>query len=242
MRLLFLTLSFFAFLLTKAQTGRDILHKMHEKYSGKWYKTFTFVQTTEFYRNDSLKNTATWYEAAHFPYNFRIDVGDPKNGNGVIYKEDSTYYFQKGQLKRSEAGTNPFTFLLGGMYVVSFDSAVSKLHSQGYDLTKGYKTKWKGKNVFVIGAGKGDEVSKQFWVDAKDLYLVRSIEKEGDNRIDALMMDHIRVGKGWSETKVMIYFNGRLGQVEKYSNIKAGVPLDDQLFDPAFYDKVHWMN
>jgi len=129
------------FLISKgafSQSGEDLVRKMHAKYFGRWYRTITFVQTTEIYRNDSLIRTSTWYEAAHFPYQFRIDLGDPKDGNAVIYLEDSTYRFQNNNLRSVTAGTNPFTFLLGGMYAVPLDSALFKFKHQGYDLSKMY--------------------------------------------------------------------------------------------------------
>ncbi|SFQ50214.1 hypothetical protein [Parafilimonas terrae] len=40
-------------------TGENILAKMHAKYAGKWMKSFSFTQTTESYRNDSLIKTST---------------------------------------------------------------------------------------------------------------------------------------------------------------------------------------
>lgn len=223
-----------------AQKGMATLEKMHKKYAGKWYKTFQFTQTTEFYRNDSLRGSATWYETAHFPYDFRIDIGDPQNGNAVIYREDSTYYFQKAQLRRTEAGTNPFTFLLGGMYAVSLDAAKAKLKSQGYDLDKGYATEWNGRRTWVVGAAeKTDTVSKQFWVDAEELYLVRTIEIEDGRRMDARMTGHTKVGNGWSETHVMIYIDNKLLQVEKYADLRGDQTVDDRLFDPRLFGQVH---
>jgi hypothetical protein len=160
-----------------AQTGEESLARMYNAHKGKWYKTFTFVQQTETYRNDSLQRTATWYEASRFPHDLRIDIEDPKNGNAVIYRKDSTYRFQQGKLARVTAGTNPFTFILGGMYLMPFDSVKA----------------WQ-----------------------------------------------MKVGGGWSETRVEFYFDGKLRQLEKYSDLKADMPLDERVFDPAWFGQVHW--
>lgn len=233
----FLSLSRSAF----SQNGEDIVKKMHSKYFGRWYRTFTFVQTTDIYRNDSLIRTNTWYEAAHFPYKFRIDLGDPKDGNAVIYLEDSTYRFQNHNLVLVSAGTNPFTFLLGGMYAVPLDTAISKLKQQGYDLSKMYPTTIDGRKIFVIGAANdADTLSNQFWVDSMRYYMVRTIKSENGNRLDAKTSGHVQVKNGWSETLVHIYVNGKLRQVEKYADLKADVPLDDRLFDPKHFGEVHW--
>jgi hypothetical protein len=232
------------FLISKAgfsQSGEDLVRKMHAKYFGRWYRTFTFVQTTEIYRNDSLIRTSTWYEAAHFPYQFRIDLGDPKDGNAVIYLEDSTYRFQNNNLRSVTAGTNPFTFLLGGMYAVPLDSALSKFKHQGYDLSKMYSTTVEGRKVFVVGAaGAADSLSNQFWVDSEHYYIVRTIDSDNGTRFDAKTSGHVHLNNGWSETKVIIYVNGKLRQVEKYADLRADVPLDDRLFDPKHFGEWHW--
>lgn len=224
-----------------SQGGEELVKKMHSKYFGRWYHTFTFVQTTDIYRNDSLIRTSTWYEAAHFPYQFRIDLGDPKDGNAVIYLEDSTYRFQDHNLKTVTAGTNPFTFLLGGMYAVPLDSALSRLKHQGYDLSKMYATTSGGRKVFVIGAASAaDSLSNQFWVDSEHYYIVRTIDSDHGTRFDAKTSGHVQLNNGWSETQVVIYVNGKLRQVEKYADLRADVPLDDRLFDPKHFGEWHW--
>jgi len=223
-----------------AQTGEESLRRMYNAHTGKWYKGFTFVQQTEFYRNDSLQRTAVWYEAARFPHDLRIDMEDPKNGNAVIYRKDSTYRFQRGQLTRVTAGTNPFTFILGGMYMQPFDTVKAYLQQDGYDLSKGYTTSWQGRKTYVIGALAGDTSSKQMWVDAENLYLVRTMEITRGSHMDARMSGQTRVGNGWSETRVEFYFDGKLRQLEKYSELRPDDHIDERIFDPAWFGKIHW--
>jgi outer membrane lipoprotein-sorting protein len=226
---------------THAQTGEETLQRMHSRYAGKWYRTFTFVQTTDIYRNDSLQRSSTWYEAASFPHDLRIDREDPKNGNATIYRKDSTYRFQNGKLAGATAGTNPFVFLIGGMYAVPFVAAKQQLQTDGFDLSKGYSTDWKGRKALVIGAATGDTTSKQFWVDAEHFYILRYIEKSRGSVMDVHMSNQVKAGGGWSETWVEFYFDGKLRQTEKYNDIKADRPLDPQLYDPAAFGKWHWM-
>src|SRR5437868_2389575 len=102
------SLIFFSF--SKDITSTGVLKKMYDTYRGKWYKTFHFIQTTENYRNDSLIRTATWYEAIMFPDKFRIDFGDPKNGNAVIYNKDSGYVFRNSKLARTIPNDGELTF------------------------------------------------------------------------------------------------------------------------------------
>src|SRR5580700_11352147 len=77
-------------------SGRDIVRKMHDRYAGKWYQSFTFTQTTQQYRNDTLRATQIWHEFIRFPDRFRMDFGVPDSGNSVIFRGDSAYRFRGG--------------------------------------------------------------------------------------------------------------------------------------------------
>src|SRR5260370_1785313 len=69
--LIALTLTLFIHGASAQVTGRDIVRKMHDRYAGKWYHTFTFNQTTEMYRTTGTI-TQTWYEFIRFPDRLRI--------------------------------------------------------------------------------------------------------------------------------------------------------------------------
>lgn len=220
-------------LMIHAQSG--ILKKMHDTYAGKWHKTFSFQQETKFYRNDSLVRTETWNEFLRFPYELRIDMGDREKGAGVIYKKDSTYRFQGGKIRSVGTDHNPFLFLIGGMYMMPYDSIPAYLKRQGYDMEKSHQAIWKGRPVTVVGALAGDTLSNQLWIDNQDLYLVRMIEKLPQSQLDVHMTEQVKIGKGWTETFVLIYTNGKLRQTEKYHRLSADVALPDAVFDPAMY-------
>jgi hypothetical protein len=241
--LFLLTLTCFTGHVAFSQTGEATFKKMHERFTGKWQKTFTFLQTTEFYLNDSLRRSETWYEAANYPYYFRVDFGDLGKGNAVIYHKDSAYRFENGSLKATDGNVNPFNFILGGMYHVPLQEALATFKKQGYDLSKGHHTtNWDGRPAFVLGANAGDSLSKQLWVDAEHLYVVYSSEvnSTNNNRTTARWMDHVKVGNGWSETKVVIYINGALRLIEKYYDLQANPALDDKLYEPDQFGKWHW--
>lgn len=225
-----------------AQQGVQYLKAMHLKNSGNWFKTMTFVQTTEFYRNDSLIRKSTWYEALKLPYDLRIDFEDPAKGDYVLYKKDSTYRFQSNTLRNVSADLNPFIFFPGGMYSMPFDSVLQQLKIKGYDINKGYQTQWEGRPVYVIGSANEKDSSNAIWVDTENLWFLRLVEKNSRGQvIDAHMKAHKRLAKGSSETKVDIYLNGKLIQGEYYDRINIDVPLDNDLFNPLKSGSVkHW--
>jgi hypothetical protein len=221
-------------------TGRDIVRMMHERYAGKWYPSFTFDQTTEVYRNDSLRSTATWYEFIRFPDRFRMDFGSADSGNAAIFRGDSCYRFHSGQLRSTTINNNEgLIFLLGGMFFYPLEKDYTIFDSLHYDLGKAYEDSWKGRPVYVIGANKGEDNVNQLYIDKQNLYPVRMIKIDPKARLEAVFEDWKPLAGGWLETKCSFWINGKLAQVETYHDYKAGVTLDDRIFDPANLARSH---
>jgi hypothetical protein len=162
-------------------SGRDVIQKMHDRYAGKWYHSFTFTQTTQQYRNDTLRKTQTWHEFIHFPDRFRMDFGSADSGNAVIFRGDSAYSFRNGQLRSTTINNNEgLIFLLGGMYFYPLDQTCRILSdSLHFDLTPAREDNWQGRPVYVIGK----EGANQLWIDQQNLCLVRMLKT--DNGMDA---------------------------------------------------------
>lgn len=215
------------------KNAEDVLQDMHKRYSGKWYKSFTFTQTTEQYRNDSLIKTSTWYESIVFPDKFRIDFGDKQDGNAVIYLKDSVYSFRKTKLVRTTFNDDDLTFLLGGMYFYDFETVKTKMQKQGYDLSKFHEDNWQGKPVYVIGAANASEKSNQLWIDKEKLIVLKFIKYNGEEKEEGIFKNHKPFGDAWSETGCDFYINDKLIQKEVYNDCKADVKIDLNIFDPT---------
>ncbi|HVZ98569.1 MAG TPA: hypothetical protein VG847_16925 [Chitinophagaceae bacterium] len=209
----------------------DVLQKMHDRFQNKWYKTFSFNQTTELYKNDSLQRSQVWYENIKFPGRFRIDFGSPDSGNAVIFKNDSSYVFRKFKKTAARPYDNDLLFLLGGMYFYPFEQVISKMKSYGYDLDKYHEDTWEGKEVYVIGAKKNEDSVNQVWIEKENYSPVRFIKWEGGSKEEGLFENHVPLDGGFTETLVYFYISNKLVQVEKYHDLKANQPMDDAIFD-----------
>jgi hypothetical protein len=87
----------------KIGSTEQLLQAMQKRYKGKWARSITFTQYNTHYIADTIKNTSVWYEAIVYPGDFRIDFGDPSEGNAVIFAQDSVFSFKEGQLKARKA-------------------------------------------------------------------------------------------------------------------------------------------
>ncbi|MBC7937670.1 MAG: hypothetical protein H7Y86_20160 [Rhizobacter sp.] len=219
-----------------AQTGETYVDAMHARYKKNWYRTLSFTQDTEIYRNDSLIRKQVWYEMARFPFELRIDVDSINGGNKTFYKKDSTYRVRDNKIRTINAEPNPFIFFLGGMYMLSPDTVKLNLQKNGYDLALGSTTRYAGRKTFIIGAGNdNDSTRNQFWIDAEHLYIVRILLKSGNAILDVRLSDHVKLPKGWSETNVKFYRDGKLLQTEKYRDLKPDVVLGNDVFEVERY-------
>ncbi len=218
--------------------SKEILQKMHNQYVGKWYKTLSFNQTTEVYHNDSLVKSQIWYEHIKFPANFRIDFGNPDNGNAVIFKNDSSFSFKSAVKANVQPYKDDLLFLLGGMYFYEFNTVLSKMKSFGYNLDKYHEDNWKGRSVYVIGAKLNEDSVNQLWIDKEKLYIVRMIKFEEKFKEEALFENQVKSGEGYTETQVHFFINNKLVQVEKYHDIKANISIEENIFNPENFVKL----
>jgi len=99
-------------------SGAEIVRAMHDRYARSWFHTLTFQQATTKWDSAGHESHATWYESAKLPGQLRIDIGQPKEGNGVLFTADSTFVVQKGAVIRRLPGGNELLAMLFDVYVL----------------------------------------------------------------------------------------------------------------------------
>lgn len=207
------------------------------KYGGKWPKTISFTQDTYIY-SDSNKTYQEWYEIGVFPDLFRIDF-DIKKGNSVIFNGEKQYRFSNHQLTRTLTNNNPLIFLVGGMYFYSAKEVKDRLVAMGVNVNLERSGTWKGKKVRIVG----EDNNSQLWYDTDNLYLVKFVQKVNDKI--TMYFDfygHQNINGNWHETHIDFYQNGKLTQEEIYRDFKTNIKVDEEVFNPDKFGKIHWIN
>lgn len=227
--------------------GEAVLQRMHDAYAGKWYHTLRFVQKTTQHRPDGSTVIATWYESLrHTPagVQLRIDIGDPANGNGILYTADSSWRFRGGKLAAASADGNEFLPVIEGVYVQPVSRTIADLAQSKLDLSRIAHATLDGRAVTIIGvASAADSTSPQLWVDDERNVAVRMIIPGAANRppFDVRLTDYVPVGDGWLATKVILSIGGVPAQIEDYADWKVDVDLPDAMFSPtAWVPARHW--
>jgi outer membrane lipoprotein-sorting protein len=216
-------------LLAQYENGEELLRAMHKKYYLTYCQTVTFDQrTTRYDTLGTIRDTSYWYEWISYPDKFRIDFGKRFGGNCVIFRNDSAFNYRNHKLMRKYPDQNDLLLLLGGMYHRPFDSVVARLERLGYDLDALTMLQINGKTFYVVSS---PDKSHQFWVDKKDLKVIRLKTKLSETDELVIEFDGFKkTCRGFTETKVTAHKNGKLEQTEEYLNLKTGIAIPDSIF------------
>ena len=223
------------------KNSEGLVRAMLNKYEFKWYKTLTFdQQTTRFDSAGKVTSDVVWYEAMRLPDELVIKIGDINGGNGMLFRNDSLYQFQNGEIAGSRPMIHPLFVLGFSVYAQPLKKTISALNALGFDLSKFHKRSFEGKQYYVVGAEEGDETSNQFWIERKRLLFTRLIQDFGDGKKrDIRFNDYRKLGGGWVAAEVLFYTNERLRLKETYTRIQSPT-LDQNMFQPNNFLEANW--
>jgi hypothetical protein len=215
--------------------GRSVLRAMYDRYVGKWYMTLTFKKNTVFISQAGRETKAVWNEYITLPGRLRIDYLPLASRSGVLYTDGKMYSFTNGKASAPQAGWNPMLVLMGDVYAQLPDTTAWQLDSLGFDLSVVRKDTVDKKEMWVVGAAKGDSTTSQFWVDTDSLLVRRIVHRDsrGARPVvnDTRFQSYRNVG-GFPVAYQMRYLrDGRLYFREDYFNVKAGETLPVELFE-----------
>ena len=232
-------------------TGRDLLQTMRDAYGNRWFKTLTFTQSTTRVDSTGKSTVTTWYESLRYTdaggTQLRIDIGDPKKGNGVIYTVDSVWRFRGGQALGALPSGNLLLPIVEGIYVEPVERTLHELAPTGVDFSKPVVNgSWHDRPVWIAGAtAAGDTTSPQIWVDAQNKAVVRAIFSPVPGATPVMDMRFEKIvlaGGGALATRCEFYVAGKLEQAEDYNDWKTDIALSPGLFDPATFSTApHWV-
>ncbi|MEO6334544.1 MAG: hypothetical protein ABIO91_06110 [Pyrinomonadaceae bacterium] len=231
--ILILSLGCFA---SNIKSGDDLVAAMYKKYEHKWYKTLTFEQKTITHKPDGTSTSETWYEAFSAPGKLRIDFEPLDKHEGILFADAKLYSFHDGKLANTRPFVHPLLVLGFDVYVQPAATTIAQLKGLGLDMTVFHEDMWQGESMYVVGAKKGDVNTPQFWVRKKNLLFVRLIQLGGRDKKtvqETQFNKYVKVkGGGWVAAEVMFFSGGRLATSEEYSDIQAGMALDESLWNP----------
>jgi hypothetical protein len=220
-------------------SGSGLIKAMHDRYSGKYLKTMSFLQNNTRYTTTGEEQKSQWYEHMEIPGKLRIAFLPASQKSGLVQVDDRVASFDNGIRVDFRPSVNPLLLLTADVYVAPVPAIIRALDSLGVDGEIIRSDVWEGDAVYVMGAKAGDSTSNQLWVDKDNLRLVRFIQrsKMGERTI----VSDIRVS-GYKEiegfdvpTTFLVIRNGRPFWREQYADVRV-----NEQFPPGTFDQATW--
>jgi hypothetical protein len=211
---------------------------MHDRYAGSWYRTLRFSQTNTFYTSSGGEQKSRWVENLSVPGRLRIDFEPLSSKSGLLILNNRVTTFDNGKRIDSRRSIQGILTLTADVYAIPPAVTARRLDSLSIDLDKFREDRLNGKRVYVIGAGKNDDLeSSQVWIDAEKLVLVRLIQRE--KRGDRSIVTDTHVG-GYKDVdgfpvahEFISLRDGKPYFKEEYGNVRVNETIPAAIFDPT---------
>jgi hypothetical protein len=218
-----------------------IIQKMYKHWAGKWSKNMQFEQNVYLYRNDSLVREEVWQEMLSSPKNLHIRFNGFETGNGVIFRNDSVYYFSGGKVTRQEKRVHHLLLLAFDVYFLPPSQTEKQLQELGFNLDASYEKEINGKKIIVVGTKEpSDTQTSQFWVEKENMYVTRVIHNTNGVVSDIELKSYQMVDNYPVATEISFKNNGKLRMVEKYFNISFPKNINSDIFDVGKVKETKW--
>lgn len=222
-------------------TGNEIIEKMHEEKDGKWGRNMRFDQNVFLYRNDSLVKEEVWQEILSSPQNLQIRFNGFETGNGILFKNDSIYYFANEKLSRKEERVHHLLLMGFDVYFLPPYETQNKLKDLGFELDRSYEKNTEIGTVYVVGTNDpNDSRSSQFWINKEKPYLEKLALNRNGNISEVNMNNYQIIDSFPVATEIDFYTNGALYMVEKYFDVSFPENVDPAIFDPTNFAEMKW--
>lgn len=127
-------ISLFANTKPEIKSGEELIKIMCKTYQKAPCKAFTFTQKNSYFDNGGSVNKSVWYTSVEFPNKSRTDFDKKGSENYVINKNDSTFNYKNNKLQSKKSDLNILQLLVGGMYFREYNSVVTILRKNNFDL------------------------------------------------------------------------------------------------------------
>ena len=220
-------------------TGFEVIKMMHDKYTnGKWYKTLSFSQTTNFFEDGEIKKKEIWHEIMASPGRLHIRYEDFKSGSGMIFYNDSMFTFENFKLVAKQRLIHDLIVLSNDVYHQPIEKTYQQLKELEYNLGYCYKDSINGRAVYVIGRREKQEDYNYFVIDAENLYFVKMYKKRAKYVREIEFNKYVNIDGFWVESFITFYKDGKIDTTEEYYDIKANIPVDTNVFIPENFAKI----
>ena len=194
---------------------------------------FTVTSTTEREASARSPRSRTY---AKLPGRFRETSLPATNRTGSVRDRQRLAVFERGRRVASVRRVDLATLVAYDVFAQSIDTTIMWLDSANvrYGLTR--RDALDGRDVWVVGARKGDMTSPQFWVDAELWRVVRVIQRDPRGRnvtVDIRFPEFVAVRSIPVPLRSVTYRDGEPAVTQLFSQLAVNPAIPQAAFDLA---------
>jgi len=121
--------------------GYELIKATHKKYKNKWFEKLYIKQKVTYYNDGENERDEVWTELIELPGKVRSNIGDAKEGNCEIVRNDTQFVFQDGKLVSKRRAVHMVLLLGFDIYKQNIKRTFEQLKESDFNLEKLYETK-----------------------------------------------------------------------------------------------------
>ncbi len=213
---------------SQPDSGKDMILLMQLKSDVYGFESIRFSQ----YYEMPGREQAVWQEFYEAPGNLRITFNSLNSGNGMLFRNDSLYYYQHDSLVLARPQVHDLLLLAYDIYNIPAYEAFEKLEAMNYKLNYFSDSIINGQEVYIAGLATDTQNNSYFIID-KDSLLLRKIYRNQNGRESVILAEnYVNINGRPLATKFCFNRNGKLEAEERYFDIEMDVDINPDVFDP----------
>lgn len=227
--IIMLSVSFMLMSCKQPHSAKDLILLMQLKSDLYGFNSLKFSQ----YYDVPGKPLTIWQEYYEAAGKLRITFDSLSSGNGMLFRNDSLYYYQNDSLIMARLQVHDLLLLAYDVYNISPFEVFGKLKLMNYDLNYVRDSVFDGKKVYIGGKAVNTRDNAYFIIDCDSL-LLRKIYRNHQGRETVVLLRDYKIFDGKPiATAISFYRNGKLEAEERYFDIEMQARIPKQIFDPS---------
>lgn len=214
------------------KNGLEVIGWMRRTHPGRELRALRFTVTTEYVSTPPRATQAVAY--ASLPGKLRIDQLPPASRTADIRDRQRLAVFRAGRRVSTARRVDLRTLLAFDVFAQNADTTIMWLDSANVRFGLARPGELGGRRMWIVGATDGDDLSTQFWVDADQWRVARIIQldpREPDKLIDVRYTDYTEILDVPVPTRIEVWRDGRLAEVQMLSDFTINPTLPSRVFD-----------
>jgi len=214
------------------RNGLEVVGWIRRTHPGRELRALRYTVTTEYVSSPPRATQAVAY--ASLPGKLRLEQMPTTSRTGDIRDRQRLAVFRAGRRISTARRVDLRTLLIFDLFAQNADTTIMWLDSAKVRFGIARAGELAGRDMWVVGATAGDDASTQFWVDAEHWRVARIIQRDPrdpDAVIDVRYTDYTELLDVPVPTRIEVWRDGRLSEVQTFSDFTVNPTLPPRAFD-----------